>query len=61
MSTEPTLHLTEGQLRLVVFQASRAYAHARVSRETEQVCEWRRQKALELALLTIAEGKHGQG
>jgi len=55
------LHLTQGQLRLVVFETSRAYALARERREAEQACEWRRTRALELVLLKIAEGSSGQG
>jgi len=60
-TSEPMLHLTQGQLRLVVFETSRAYALARERREAEQACEWRRTRALELVLLKIAEGSSGQG
>ena len=57
--SEPLLHLTEGQLRLVVFQTSRAYARARMQHQTEQACEWERNSALTLTLLEIAEGTSG--
>jgi len=60
-TTEPTLRLTESQLRLIVFQTSRAYALARQHNESEQACEWKRARALELSLLEIAEGRSGQG
>ena len=56
MCTEPKLHLTEGQLRLVVFQTSVAYATSLQRRESTQAAEHKRTRALELALLEIAEG-----
>jgi hypothetical protein len=60
MSNEPTLRLTERQLRLVVFETSVAYARA-LQRESVQAAEQKRTRALELALLEIAEGQSGQG
>jgi hypothetical protein len=60
MSTnEPTLHLTETQLRLVVFETSVAYAKA-LARGSVQAAEQKRTRALELSLLQIAEA-YGQG
>jgi hypothetical protein len=60
MSTEPTLHLTEAQLRLVVFETSVAYAKALARRDSTQAAEHKRTRALELSLLKIAEA-YGQG
>jgi hypothetical protein len=59
MSNEPTLRLTEKQLRLVVCETSVAYARA-LRRESVHAAEQKRTRALELALLEIAEGENAK-